>query len=134
MTTKKHADSYWSRDDDYGKRLDQVFAEGEQFLAMSIECDDPFTNPTTGEVYETRTKITARALDPESMTPVGLPMVVKTLANSIYTRASESTGGFPAVVMWRRVPNKKYNNEATILERVSEWPLSEDMRAMLDVD
>lgn len=127
----KNPPTFWSRDEDYGKRMDQQFAEGEHFLVMELHRDTPFVDPTTGETYESRTAMTARTLDPETMTPIGLPIVVKTLSGPIYDRAGESTVGFPAVVCWRRVENKKFANKATVLELVAEWPLSDEIREML---
>ncbi len=131
MATGNKATSFWARDEDYGKRMDQQFAEGEQFLVLDIAPDTPFTDPSTGEVYESRTKMTARALDPETLTPIGLPIVVKTLSSPIYDRVKESAEGFPAVVCWRKVENKKYNNRATILEFVAPWPLPAELVEML---
>lgn len=125
MATKTdNAAGYWDKDEEYGRRLDTAFAEGEPFLCFSVERDTPFTDPNTGNSIDTRTKLSCQVLDQETMHPIGLVMEFKTLASTIYERAGGiRPGDFPAVVSIRRVPVKKYGNSALILERLSVWPL-----------
>lgn len=136
MATDKNKDAggFFARDEDFGTRLDEAFAQGEQFLALEVERDTPFVNPKTQETIETRTKILARKLDPETMQPYGLPVTVKTLGQVIYDHAGEiKEGDFPAVVAWDKVAIEKYNNEAMVLRKVADWPLSETMRGYLGI-
>jgi hypothetical protein len=126
---------FFARDEDFGTRLDEAFSQGEQFLALAVERDTPFTNPKTGETIKTRTKITARKLDPETMRPFGLPVVVKTLGQVIYEHAGQvRADDFPAVVYWDRVAVERYNTEAMVLRKVAGWPLSDEMRSYLGLE
>lgn len=129
MTKSK---TFWSHDEQYGKRMDQTYEEGEQFLVMKVELGDPITDPTTGRTFESRTILTTRAIDPSTLQPIGLPVKVSTLSGPIYERAKESTDGFPAIVTWRKVPVKKYGTEATVLEQVCPYPVPDDILAMMN--
>lgn len=130
MSTKqKPGDGFFARDEDFGTRMDQFFEEDEQFLALTVERDSSFVNPKDGETIDSRTKIEARKLNPETMEPYGLPVVVKTLSQVIYDHAGAiAPGDFPSIVFWTRVPVEKYNNEATILRRVCPYPIPAELR------
>lgn len=123
MATKKAG--FFAKDEDYGLRMDEHFEQGEQWLALSCEQDKPFVDKTGKSIQ--RTAFKARKLDPDTLKPYGLPVTVKTLSQPIYQNAGEaSEGDFPCVVCWDRVEVKQYGNEATILRKVSDWPISEE--------
>lgn len=131
---------FFAKDEDFGTRLDEWVERGEQFLAMEVEQDTPFHNPALPEghkdkVISSRTKITARKIDPDTLKPYGLPVVVKTLGQVIYDHAGEQApGDFPAVVCWELVDVKQYGNQAMILRKVCSWPIPDDLRAMMKGD
>lgn len=135
--TKNKPAGFFGRDEDFGTRMDEYYEQGEQFLILDCEQDTPFVNPSLPDghkdkVVESRTKMTTRKLDPETMSPYGLPVVVKTLAQVIYDHAgAQVTGDFPAVCYWDKVEVKQYNNTATVLRKVADWPLSAEIVAMM---
>jgi hypothetical protein len=125
----KTSGGYWQSDAEYGRRLDTAFEMGEPFLVFSVEQDTPFIDPNTKEEITTRSKLRCQALDLATLTPIGLALEYKTLASTIYDRAALVTAGdFPAVVTMRRVPVKKFNNEALIMEQLCPWPIPAEMR------
>ncbi len=129
MSTAK-AKGFFAKDRDYGKRMDQEFAEGEQFLIHSLQRDTPFEQE--GKKPINRTAMLAQRLDPATMEPDGLPVTVKTLSGPIYENAGNvAPGDFPAVVTWRKVDVKQYNSEATVLEEVAPWPIPDELLAYM---
>lgn len=126
MATKQSGKGgFFAKDEDFGTRMDERFQQGEQWLALSCEQDTPFIDKD-GQAIN-RTKFLAREIDPETMQPVGLPIVVKTLSAPIYANAGEAVASdFPAVVAWERVEVKQYGNEATVLRRISTWPVPQE--------
>lgn len=129
MATAK-GKGFFAKDRNFGKRMDEEFAEGEQFLIHSLSRDEPFIQE--GQKPINRTQMLAQRLDPQTMEPDGLPMVVKTLSGPIYENAGEvSDDDFPAVVTWNRVQVKQYNSEATVLTEVSPWPIPAELLAYM---
>lgn len=128
-------DGFWGRDEDFGILMHEKFREGEPFLLLNVERDTPFTNPNTGEVIDSRSKLTVRRLDGYTFDIAagleGLPFEVKTLAQPIYDRAGAvKDGDFPCVVSYRKVKVKGYNSEATILDKIFAWPIPDDIRTL----
>lgn len=126
--------SLWDRQLDFGNPMHTVFEESEQFILFSIDRDTPFINPADAkaEPINTRTKMIACKLDPETGEPVGLKMEVKSLASPIFelAGAKRSPGDLPAVVYYDRVEVKSnaFNNEATVLRFMSPFPIPDDLR------
>lgn len=130
-TNKKSAPgSFWERDESFGAQMDKTFEEGELWLAHSCEQDEPFT-PEGGKPIN-RTKFLAQKIDPDTMRPYGVPMVVKTLSQPIYENAGAvKDGDFPCVVKYEKVEVKKYGNEATVLRRACAWPVPQEWLDLL---
>jgi len=130
VSTKAKASSFFARDRDYGERMDETFAEGEQFLVHELTRDDPFVQE--GKDPINRTKMLAQHLDPVTMDVDGLPVWVKTLSGPIYENAGlVGPDDFPRVVKWEKVQTKSYNSEATVLREVSEWPIPAELLAYM---
>lgn len=130
MTTKAKGSSFFAKDRDYGERMDETFAEGEQFLVHELERDDPFTQP--GKDPINRTKMLAQRLDPVTMEVDGLPVWVKTLSGPIYENAGNvGPDDFPRVVKWEKVQTKNYNSDATVLREVAPWPIPAELLAYM---
>lgn len=130
-TETEEPKGFWSQDEDFGRRLDEEYEEGEAFLCLSVRQDTPFVHPDTGEIIDSRTALLTHRLDAMAE-PIGFPIEVKTLAKPIYTRAgSVQEGDFPAIVRYKKVDVKKWKNEATVLERICPWPIPDALRAQL---
>lgn len=122
MATSKGNAGFFSKDKDYGLRMDEHFDQGEQWLALSCKRDTPFVDKDGKQIQ--RTAFEARKLDPDTLKPYGLPVTVKTLSAPIYENAGDvADDDFPCVVCWDRVEVKKYGNEATIIRHISVWPI-----------
>lgn len=126
------SEGFWSKDEEFGNRLDTSFGIGIPFLVHSIEQDSPFTNPQTGEVINSRTKLMAQALDNQCR-PRGIPLEYKTLSSPIYERAAMvQPEDFPAVCLLSQVPVKRFGNKALVLRKMCEWPIPQEYRELLD--
>lgn len=107
----------WTRDEEYGRRLDQQYELGEAFIVQSITADPEPLVLETGEVVN-RAILVTRPADING-NPSGMSVECKTTASAIVKMIQEvEPGDLPAVVELRKVPSRDHPKDALVMRLV----------------
>lgn len=113
----------FTKDREYGRRLDAEMELGRLFVLYALEPDgESLTIPSTGEVVE-RAVLTVQHLNQDTLAPVGPRLEVKTIAGPIVAMAGEEPeeGELPAIVKLEKVTVKRWANQALVIRYISPF-------------
>lgn len=107
----------WTRDEEYGRRLDEEYPLRRPFILVALSTDPDPLVLESGEVVE-RAILETRPCDADGR-PNGPSVECKTTATAIVKMVDEvEEGDLPAVVELRKVPSRDYDREALVMRLV----------------
>jgi hypothetical protein len=107
----------WTRDEEFGRRLDEEFALREPFVLVAIAADpEPLVLRETGETVDRAILTVRRWADGR---PASESFDAKSTASAIVKMVDEvEPGDLPALVELRKVAVRDWSNEALVIRLV----------------